>query len=305
VQIHESNQVQGARKKAFPPLVEETPLFDHDNAGYYTIPPGLVDNNKVIEIHTSNVANHRLITTGEEPPQASNKATVISETIKHSEPISATMNSENLQPSQAFKREAISSPEVVHSARIEVSNGNGVNGMARIVGNFLRAKGITGYRLTNADHFNYKQTVIYYRNGFFKQASQVKRLLPELSGTDHLMAANLSREPIRVLIGRDLILPFNSYLTYDFHVDVSNGNGVRGMAKRVFNHLIGRGFRVGRLTNAPHFGYNRTLIFHNLGQSANAKRVADALPGNSESGIIELNNSGNRVQVILGSDMTF
>ena len=304
-QIHKSDQIQAEREKALPTQIEETPLFDHDTGGFYTIPPGFIANKKVLEFSAGNFANERLIATVVKPVQTFNRATVVSQTTQSSEPVSAGINSENLHRSQTLKPEAISSPEVMHSTKIEVSNGNGVTGMARMVGNFLRTKGITGYRLTNADHFDHQQTVIYYRKGFFEQASHVKSLLPELSGKDHLLAANLDREPIRVLIGRDLIVPFNNYLTHNFNVDVSNGNGVGGMAKRVSKYLIGKGFKVGRLTNATHFSYKQTLVFHNQGLSANAKRVADALPGNCNSRIIALGNTGNRVQVILGSDMIF
>jgi hypothetical protein len=187
--------------------------------------------------------------------------------------------------------------------RIEVSNGNGVRGMARAVGNYLRLNGGAAYRLTNADHFNYPKTLVYYQAGFQDQAARLLDLLPGIQTNDHLVAAHMAREPIRVLIGHDLISPFNEQVKYDFDVDLANGNGVNGMARRLGQQLVREGFKVGRLTNADHFDYQRTLVFYRKGQSDNARIVADALPGNPDSRLVELSATGNLVQVVLGADM--
>lgn len=190
------------------------------------------------------------------------------------------------------------------AAKIEVSNGNGVHRMARTVGNHLKTNGINAIRLTNADRFDHAITVIYYREGFYDEAARIKSLLPGLSNAEHLVAAHLVREPIRVLIGRDLV-PFKPHSRSHIEVDVSNGNGVNGMARRLGKHLSEEGFKVGRLTNADHFGYEKSIVFYSKGRLDHARIIADAMPGNNRSRLVELNNKNNRVQVLLGSDMVF
>ncbi len=64
----------------------------------------------------------------------------------------------------------VDSPAVIHLLDIEISNGNGVRHMARNVGIYLNPEGFRATRLTNADHFNYPETKIYYRKGFRQDA---------------------------------------------------------------------------------------------------------------------------------------
>lgn len=189
-------------------------------------------------------------------------------------------------------------------AKIEVSNGNGVRRMARNVGHYLKGNGIKVSRLTNADHFDHDKTVIYYRENFYDEASRINNLLQKFSKQGHLIESSLVRDPIRVLIGKDLV-PFKDHFMPPVNVDVSNGNGVNGMARRLGKYLAKEGFRVGRLTNADHFSYHNTVVFVSKGRVKDAKVVADTLPGNGRKRIVELKNSGNRVQVRLGADMVF
>jgi LytR cell envelope-related transcriptional attenuator/tetratricopeptide repeat protein len=188
--------------------------------------------------------------------------------------------------------------------RIEVSNGNGVRRMARRVADYLKEKGLNDFRLTNADHFGYEQTAIYYRNGFYDQALGIKKLLSGFLNVGQLIEIELKRDPIRLLIGRDLA-SFKPHFRIGVKVDVSNGNGINGMAKRLGEYLTREGFRVGRLTNADHFRYARTVVYFSKGWSEQAKIVADALPAKNRSPLVELNNNGNRIQVCIGSDLIF
>jgi tetratricopeptide (TPR) repeat protein len=189
---------------------------------------------------------------------------------------------------------------------VEVSNGNGVPRMARSVRNHLRRKGTNGhrFRLTNADHFRYPKTIIYYRSGFQQQAQWIKSLLPELQFMGPMVEAPLHRDPIRLLIGKDLS---RSRLApkVNVQVDVTNGNGVSGMAKRVGELLARKGFFIGRITNADHFGYDRTLIFHGRGIDKEAEQVAAALPLRAGLKLVEVNSAGARIQVRFGADMVF
>jgi Flp pilus assembly protein TadD len=190
-------------------------------------------------------------------------------------------------------------------AGIEVSNGNGVRRMAATVGDFLKRNGTCVSRLTNAGHFGHDRTVIYYREGYYDQAFQVQRLLPGLPDQGHLVATHLDREPIRVLIGRDLVA-FHATMAADVDVEITNGNGVDGMAGRLGRHLRRKGFRVGRLTNANHFEYQKTALFYSKGKAGQAMLIADVLPGGrGRARMIELDQTGTHVQILLGADMVF
>jgi tetratricopeptide (TPR) repeat protein len=113
-----------------------------------------------------------------------------------------------------------------------------------------------------------------------------------------ILASRTERiKPAPVETGQDPILIGN--------VEVSNGNGVSGMARRLGRHLAREGFRVGRLTNADHFGYRQTIVFHSKGTEDRARLIADALPRNIQVPIVELNDRAGHIQVRIGSDMVF
>jgi tetratricopeptide (TPR) repeat protein len=89
---------------------------------------------------------------------------------------------------------------------IEISNGNGVRHMARRVGGYLKEKGYKVTRLTNAGHFHFDDTTIYYCSGHLQDAYQVAREMP--GWNEMIKVANLGRPSIKVkvLIGKDLVL---------------------------------------------------------------------------------------------------
>ncbi|OGP63488.1 MAG: hypothetical protein A2170_03950 [Deltaproteobacteria bacterium RBG_13_53_10] len=89
---------------------------------------------------------------------------------------------------------------------IEVSNGNGVNQMARKVGDYLREMGMKVARLTNAKDFNQEKTKILYQNGYQTEAEFVAEQLP--AGKGNLEAVKRFDRPnirVKVLIGKDLV----------------------------------------------------------------------------------------------------
>lgn len=87
--------------------------------------------------------------------------------------------------------------------KIEVSNGNGVEGMARRVRDYLNKNGINVVRLTNADRFNYSKTNIYYQKGHYEAAYYIANQIP---GVQKLWKTNSNRKDIniKILIGKDL-----------------------------------------------------------------------------------------------------
>ncbi|MGM0631997.1 MAG: LytR C-terminal domain-containing protein [Pseudomonadota bacterium] len=91
------------------------------------------------------------------------------------------------------------------SLRLEVANGNGINGMAARVREYLRERGGSVVRISNAEHFEYDHSVIYYRSGQRQQVEGLLATLPlrnvSLLESDEL-AANVD---VRVLLGRDYI----------------------------------------------------------------------------------------------------
>lgn len=88
---------------------------------------------------------------------------------------------------------------------IEISNGNGVKRMAKSTGNYLRKRGFSEMRLTNAEHFNHAKTTIYYRSGYLHYAYRVAQQIPGYQNMIKVEKFNRPGTGIRVLIGKDMI----------------------------------------------------------------------------------------------------
>lgn len=88
------------------------------------------------------------------------------------------------------------------SMRLEVSNGNGVSGMAARVGRWLATQGLQTERLTNQQPFVQPQTVVQYRVGYEEAALRVARSLPSNAKADTSPTLGL-RSDVRVVLGRD------------------------------------------------------------------------------------------------------
>jgi Tfp pilus assembly protein PilF len=119
-------------------------------------------------------------------------------------------------PSPALRTEPAPPPSLPHGAEklaplsmkkagIEISNGNGANGMARRVSRELEDKGLPVRRITNADHFNHRQTRIYYQNGYQELAAQVADQLPGLQKLEEQKKFARPNINVKVIIGKDII----------------------------------------------------------------------------------------------------
>ena len=87
---------------------------------------------------------------------------------------------------------------------LEVSNGNGVNGMAKRVSSHLARSGMPAVRLTNASAFTESRTVIHYRAGYEVQARELKAKLQAEVGT--VQREDLARHiDVRLVLGRDVL----------------------------------------------------------------------------------------------------
>ena len=92
----------------------------------------------------------------------------------------------------------------VQTSRLEISNGNGVAGMAARVGRWFATQGLQPDRLTNQQPFAQQQTVIQYRNGHAEAALRVARSLPATAKAELAPLPGL-RSDVRVVIGRDWV----------------------------------------------------------------------------------------------------
>ncbi len=87
-------------------------------------------------------------------------------------------------------------------------------------------------------------------------------------------------------------------------IEVSNGNGVTGMAGKGAGYFRSLGFTVGRITNAPHFTYESSKIYYQEGYLEIAKAIAEIVPGPQELEMVEdLGRAGIGVRLLLGRDM--
>lgn len=88
------------------------------------------------------------------------------------------------------------------ASRIEVANGNGVTGLAKRVGTYLRDQGYAAPRLTNHRTFSQQRTEIQYVPG---AESVARRLNDTLAHPARLVpVAQLERRiPVRIVLGKD------------------------------------------------------------------------------------------------------
>lgn len=88
--------------------------------------------------------------------------------------------------------------------RIEVSNGNGMPGMARRVSAFLQQNGFAKARLTDHPPFQQVQTEIHYRSGSYVLAGLISQMMPKQARL--LESSDLRSDvQLRVLLGKDVV----------------------------------------------------------------------------------------------------
>jgi tetratricopeptide (TPR) repeat protein len=92
--------------------------------------------------------------------------------------------------------------------RLEVSNGNGVQGAARQVGERLVLYGAPAAHLTNERPYNRLNTVVYFNRGFENEARRLQQVLGAASGGP--VIATYPRADVRIAIGRDMLPGLNA-----------------------------------------------------------------------------------------------
>jgi len=121
-------------------------------------------------------------------------------TVPDAEQVSSLKSSLLLVDAEKFDKEI----DNFDGPYIEIANGNGVTGMAACVKRFLRRQGLPVIRASNADHFGYVQTKVYYSEGYLQQAWSVAKAIPGhqiFKKVDNLGARNVE---IKVVIGKDM-----------------------------------------------------------------------------------------------------
>ena len=91
------------------------------------------------------------------------------------------------------------------TVEVEISNGNGVNRMAARVGQYLKKNGLKVTRLTNAAHFNFPITRIYYHDDYLQEAIEVAKQIPGYQDMEKVAQFNPRNIKVKVLIGKDMI----------------------------------------------------------------------------------------------------
>jgi hypothetical protein len=87
-------------------------------------------------------------------------------------------------------------------------------------------------------------------------------------------------------------------------VEISNGNGVRHMAKDVGGFLKRQGFNVVRLTNAGNFNYEKASVYYRGDAEFTALKIKGAVPGITQMKKVSAFERDNvQVKVIVGKDL--
>jgi len=102
-------------------------------------------------------------------------------------------------PPQPVKKKAF----FEQSVGIEVSNGNGVAGVARRLAHYLCGRGLAVSRITNAEHFNHRATTIYYRKGYYEAALRLAGEIPGSQDIKQQKSFDRSQINVKVVIGKD------------------------------------------------------------------------------------------------------
>lgn len=91
------------------------------------------------------------------------------------------------------------------SAEIEVLNGNGIEGIARGLGNYLKKKGFNVTRLRNANSFNHIKSKVFYSSGQVEDAYRLIQEIPIHPNMQNIIELKDLDNKIRLLIGKDMV----------------------------------------------------------------------------------------------------
>lgn len=206
---------------------------------------------------------------------------------------------------------------VPRPVNIAVKNGNGVRGIARATSTWLANDKRLIRQVADADTFDYRQTVILHRP---EMAAYAQQIAASLDLTCDIRPSDELEEGIdmQVVLGHDFAsrvavdngwLEFNgapegAYLVGSLRLEISNGNGVAGMAARMRDFLQDRGGQVVRLTNAESFDQDRSVLYYRAGSRVAAEALAASLPM-SDIDLLEAGSLAGDIEarLLLGRDV--
>jgi len=120
---------------------------------------------------------------------------------------------------------------------------------------------------------------------------------------DHSIVVVSGQETIAPILNLDIENNDKDRSEY-FEIEVSNGNGVRRMARRVGNYLQHKGLNVTRLTNADNFEFSGTTIYYQKKYLEDAFKIAQQIPGYQDmEKVDELNPQNIKIKLLIGKDL--
>lgn len=159
------------------------------------VTPGLFEVRKVTNQPTESVG---LLTAAPASSPAAAPAPVATSDAR-----SAQSHGVGLKPSVSrYELAAIPVRSSAGPLRIEISNGNGINGMAKALGKIIGGPAMKVVRLTNQPQFNVKTTRIEYSEGYEQAARTLARNLG--LGVDVRYSSVGRGSNVRIVLGRDL-----------------------------------------------------------------------------------------------------
>jgi tetratricopeptide (TPR) repeat protein len=161
-------------------------------------------------------------------------------------------------------------------------------------------------------HFNVAQ--LYFQAGMISEArnhyTDALRLDPGYVGAQKgMVACNLMVSPhMEAQSAKSQQAKVHSEKTAadlkDARVEISNGNGIRHMAKNAGKYLRGKGFNVVRLTNAKNFNNDNAGVYYQEDYKAAALLLAKKIPGvHRVKRMTTSNRSDIHIKVLLGKDI--
>jgi hypothetical protein len=98
--------------------------------------------------------------------------------------------------------------------------------------------------------------------------------------------------------------PEQQYAHFNTDIEVANGNGIRGEARRFATYLKSKGFKISKITNARSFDHLTTkVLFSGENFDIAYQLFSDLSYEIDEKDLIELKRMGDRIRVIIGKDM--
>lgn len=169
---------------------------------------------------SSSPAAEKMAPEKSETPLRNRSKLVVSETFSKEE--SGTLSQDNSENKEllsvalwknwkASRSDITTHTLSLNGAGIEISNGNGVNRMAKRVVEYLKEKGFKVSRLTNADHFRYSGTKIIYQKEYDQAAEEVAQHIPTYQLKEEIEKLDRPNIKVKILIGKDLVPYLNRF----------------------------------------------------------------------------------------------